>query len=94
MQFGGIQVLVKMMNWHMNDTDLQQDGCKALACVAEGGVEYKIAVAEAGGILAVMKAVEIHPDNETVLMSAYRTLRMLGYNPGQNGGGGGSGKSK
>ena len=94
MQFGGIQVLVKMMNWHMNDTDLQQDGCKALACVAEGGVEYKIAVAEAGGILAVMKAVEIHPDNETVLMSAYRTLRMLGYNPGQNGGGGGNGKSK
>jgi len=92
-QFGGIQVLVKMMNRHMNDTDLQQDGCKALACVAEGGVEYKIAVAEAGGILVVMKAVEIHPDNETVLMSAYRTLRMLGYNPGQNGGGGGNDRS-
>ncbi len=81
MQSGGIQLLVKIMSWHVNDTDLQCSGCKALASVAEGGMEYKIAVAEAGGILAVMKAVEVHSENDVLLTAAYQALRMLGYNP-------------
>ena len=52
-----------------------------LAAVAEGGMEYQINVAQSGGILAVMKAVEIHPDDDLVLRAAYQALRMLGYNP-------------
>lgn len=80
-QSGGIQLIVKMMSWHVNDTDLLCSGCKALASVAEGGMEYKIAVAEAGGILAVMKAVEVHSENDVLLTAAYQALRMLGYNP-------------
>ena len=81
MQSGGIQLIVKMMSWHVNDTDLLCSGCKALASVAEGGMEYKIAVAEAGGILAVMKSVEVHSENNVLLTAAYQALRMLGYNP-------------
>jgi hypothetical protein len=49
-------------------------------------MEYKIGVAECGGILAVMKAVESHPENDLVLRAAYQALRMLGYNPGATNG--------
>ncbi len=80
-QLGGIQSLVKMMSWHLNDSVLQRIGCTTLASFAEGGTEYKIAVAEGGGVVAVMKAVEIHPEDEALLMAAYHALRMLGYNP-------------
>jgi hypothetical protein len=75
-----------MMSWHLNDSDLQRIGCMTLASFADGGMEYKIAVAEGGGVVAVMKAVEIHPEDEALLMAAYQALRMLGYNPaGKNG---------
>lgn len=71
-----------MMSQNIDDPDMQRGGCAALASIAEGGMEYKISVAESGGILAVMKAVEIHPDNNLLLRAAYQALRMLGYNPG------------
>ena len=71
-----------MMTQHADNPDMQKGGCTALASVAEGGMECKISVAECGGILAVMKAVEIHPNNDLLLRSAYQALRMLGYNPG------------
>ena len=86
MQSSGIQLLVKMMSCHVNDTDLQCSGCKALASVAEGGMEYKIAVAQGGGILVVMKAVEVHPENNALLTAAYQALRTLGYNPASKSG--------
>jgi len=78
-----------MMRHHLDNAEIQRSGCTTLASVAEGGMDCKITVAECGGILAVMKAVEIHPDNDTVLRAAYQALRMLGYNPGANSGGGG-----
>lgn len=84
---GGIALLVETMQRHADDAQIQRSGCTALASVAEGGMEYKIGVAESGGILAVMKAVESHPDNDLVLRSAYQALRMLGYNPGAGSGG-------
>ncbi|KAL7520990.1 hypothetical protein ACHAWX_005680 [Stephanocyclus meneghinianus] len=83
---GGIAVLVESMQMHAEDAQMQRSGCTALATVAEGGMEYKIGVAESGGILAVMKAVESHPENDLVLRSAYQALRMLGYNPGARSG--------
>lgn len=82
---GGIAILVETMQRHADDAQIQRSGCTALASVAEGGMEYKIGVAESGGILAVMKAVESHPENDLVLRSAYQALRMLGYNPGAGG---------
>jgi hypothetical protein len=82
---GGIGILVESMQRHSDDAQIQRSGCTALASVAEGGMECKIGVAESGGILAVMKAVESHPENDLVLRSAYQALRMLGYNPGAGG---------
>jgi hypothetical protein len=82
---GGIAILVETMQRHAEDAQIQRSGCTALASVAEGGMEYKIGVAESGGILAVMKAVESHPENDLVLRSAYQALRMLGYSPGNHG---------
>lgn len=81
-QNGGGPLLVEMMRRHVNHPEIQRSGCTALASLAEGGMEFKIAVAECGGILAVMKAVEIHPEKDLVLRAAYQALRMLGYNPG------------
>ena len=79
---GGVPLLVEMMQLHVDNAEIQRVGCTALACVCEGGMEHKISVAESGGILAVMKAVEIHPENDVVLRAAYQALRMMGYNPG------------
>mmetsp|Transcript_22428 Transcript_22428/g.44824 ORF Transcript_22428/g.44824 Transcript_22428/m.44824 type:complete len:619 (+) Transcript_22428:188-2044(+) len=86
---GGVPLVVESMTRHVEDADIQRSGCTALAAVAEGGMEFKIGVAECGGILAVMKAVESHPENDFVLRAAYQALRMLGYNPGARGGGSG-----
>ena len=79
---GGVLVLVEMMQLHVDNAEIQRVGCTALACVCEAGMEHKISVAESGGILAVMKAVEIHPEKDVVLRAAYEALRMMGYNPG------------
>lgn len=87
-QSGGLPFVVETMQKLAEDADIQRSGCNMLASAAQGGMEYKIAVAECGGILAVMKAVETHPDNDNVLRAAYQTLRLLGYNPGGGGGGG------
>ena len=84
-QIGGIQILIQMMTNHVNNAEIQRSGCTTLATIAEGSMECKVAVAECGGILAVMKAVEIHPENDVVLRAAYQALRMLGYNPGAKG---------
>lgn len=86
-QAGGVSILVNMMEQHVDNPEIQGSGCTTLASMAEGGMEYKIAVAECGGILAVMKAVEIHPESDLVLRAAYQALRMLGYNPGAKSGG-------
>lgn len=88
LQSGGLPFVVETMQKLAEDAEIQRSGCNMLASVAQGGMEYKIAVAECGGILAVMKAVETHPDNDNVLRAAYQTLRLLGYNPGGSGGGG------
>ena len=82
---GGISILVETMQRHSDDAHIQRSGCTALASVADGGMKFKVGVAESGGILAVMKAVESHPENDLVLRSAYQALRMLGYNPGAGG---------
>ena len=76
---------METMTRHVEDANVQCSGCTALAAAAEGGMDFKIRVAECGGILAVMKAVESHPENDLVLRAAYQALRMLGYNPGARG---------
>lgn len=85
LQSGGLPLVVETMQKLVEDADIQRSGCNVLASVAQGGMEYKIGVAECGGILAVMKAVESHPDNDNVLRAAYQALRLLGYNPGGGG---------
>lgn len=78
---GGIAVIVDTMRRHVDDGPIQTTGCTTLANLANGSVDHKITVAECGGILAVMKAVENHAEEESVLRAAYSALRMLGYNP-------------
>jgi hypothetical protein len=80
-QSGGIRLVVDMMQTLVYDAEIQRSGCNVLASVAQGGMQFKIDVAKCGGILAVMKAVERHPDNDDVLRAAQQTLGVLGYNP-------------
>ena len=60
-------------------------GCTALANIAggEAGADNRVAVADCGGLNAILKAVQTFPHDETVLRSAYQALRGLGYNPTQ-----------
>ena len=60
-------------------------GCTALANIAggEAGGDNRVAVADCGGLHAILKAVQTFPQDETVLRSAYQALRSLGYNPTQ-----------
>ena len=60
-------------------------GCTALANIAGGedGGDNRVAVADCGGLHAILKAVQSFPHDETVLRSAYQALRSLGYNPTQ-----------
>ena len=70
-----------MTNFLENE-EIQRSGCTALANLSNGSLDHKISVGEAGGILAVIRAVEAHSEVESVLRAAYRSLRKLGYHPG------------
>ena len=81
LQSGGLPQVVDTMQILVDDAEIQRSGCNLLSSLAQGGMEYKIGVAECGGILAVTKAVEKHSDNDNLLRAAYQALRLLGYNP-------------
>mmetsp|Transcript_17708 Transcript_17708/g.42661 ORF Transcript_17708/g.42661 Transcript_17708/m.42661 type:complete len:530 (+) Transcript_17708:86-1675(+) len=78
----GVKVLVEAMAQFVDDKALQQSGCTALANLADGGPDQKARVAEDGGILAMMQAVNAHRGDESILRAAYQALRKLGYDPG------------
>jgi len=79
----GIPLIVDVMAQFIEDKSIQQSGCTALANLADGSsAEQKSYVAERGGILAMMRAVEVHRGDESILRAAYQALRKLGYNPG------------
>jgi len=78
----GVAVIVEVMAQFLEDKAIQQSGCTALANLANGSDEQKSHVAESGGILAMMRAVDTHRGDESILRAAYQALRKLGYNPG------------
>jgi len=78
----GVSVVVEVMAQFVEDKAIQQSGCAALANLADGSPEQKSRVAEGGGILAMMRAVDAHRGDESILRAAYQALRKLGYNPG------------
>ena len=90
---GGIDAVLDAMARHGEIAGVQQGGCKALANISggggggeENGSEYhenqnRVAVAECGGLHAILRAVRAFPEDEEVLRGAYQALRSLGYNP-------------
>lgn len=79
---GGVALIVEVMAQFVQDKALQQSGCTALANLANGSAGQKSHVAESGGIMAMMRAVDAHRGDESILRAAYQALRKLGYNPG------------
>jgi len=77
----GVKVITEVMAQFIEDKSIQQSGCTALANLANGCPEQKSHVAEGGGILAMMRAVEAHRGDESILRAAYQALRKLGFNP-------------
>ena len=79
-ELDGVALIVEAMAQFIEDQSIQQSGCMALANLANG--THKSNVAECGGILAMLRAVDSHREDESVLRAAYRALRKLGFNPG------------
>ncbi|EED95727.1 predicted protein [Thalassiosira pseudonana CCMP1335] len=78
----GVNLIVATMGQFLDVQSIQLSGCTALANLSNGSVEHKSKVAENGGILAMMRAVDSHRGDESVLRAAYQALRKLGFNPG------------
>ena len=92
---GGIEAVVKAINTHINNADVCKTGCGALINMTINGKnnnqkkktqmkwtdENKAKASAAGGIEAVVKAINIHIYNAVVCLSGCGTL----YNMTANG---------
>lgn len=79
---GVVELIADIMGHYVSDKAMQQNGCQVYANLANGPTAQKSYVAEKGGILAMMRAVNTHRGDESILRAAYQALRKLGYNPG------------
>jgi len=85
-RMGAVSMLVSSMERYPQNAPLQESCCWALEGMARGSTaETKMRVAKSGAIHAAMKAVEIFPENESLLRAAFHCLRQLGYNPSSYG---------
>mmetsp|Transcript_10417 Transcript_10417/g.22649 ORF Transcript_10417/g.22649 Transcript_10417/m.22649 type:complete len:967 (+) Transcript_10417:201-3101(+) len=92
-KMGAVGIVVGAMERHPNVAPLLESCCWALESMSRcHSQEFKMRVAKGGGIHAAMKAVEVFPNNESLLRAAFHCLRQLGYNPSSyNNQGGGPG---
>ncbi|KAL7467997.1 hypothetical protein ACHAXS_008234 [Conticribra weissflogii] len=85
-RMGAVSMLVSSMERYPQNAPLQESCCWALEGMARGSTaETKMRVAKSGAIHAAMKAVEVFPENESLLRAAFHCLRQLGYNPSSYG---------
>ncbi|KAL7504020.1 hypothetical protein ACHAXN_002572 [Cyclotella atomus] len=80
-----VPTLVCILNSHPPHANIQRSAILALGHIARYNIDYKILICEEGGMMAIMKAVEVFGDNndtdvvgEGVLRAAYWSLRRLG----------------
>jgi len=92
-KMGAVGIVVGAMERHPKVAPLLESCCWALESMSRcHSQEFKMRVAKGGGIQAAMKAVEVFPNNESLLRAAFHCLRQLGYNPSSyNNQGGGPG---
>mmetsp|Transcript_9696 Transcript_9696/g.21866 ORF Transcript_9696/g.21866 Transcript_9696/m.21866 type:complete len:880 (+) Transcript_9696:432-3071(+) len=81
-RMGAVAIVVTTMERHERNAALLESCCWAMESMTRNpSSELKMRVAKSGGIHAAMKAVEIFPNNESLLRAAFHCLRQLGYNP-------------
>lgn len=81
-KMGAVGIVVGAMERHPKVAPLLESCCWALESMSRcHSQEFKMRVAKGGGIHAAMKAVEVFPNNESLLRAAFHCLRQLGYNP-------------
>ena len=80
-QEGNPSVIIQMMTRHSSNKDSQQYGCGALCNLAASHAENQTRIASAGGIEAVVKAMQTHPQCVVV---ALRALRILAASHAEN----------
>ncbi|KAL9181081.1 hypothetical protein ACHAXT_009886 [Thalassiosira profunda] len=87
-RMGAVAIIVSTMERHSKNASLLESCCWAMESISRSNSsEIKMRVAKGGGIHAAMKAVEMYPNNESLLRAAFHCLRQLGYNPSSYGGG-------
>ena len=77
----GVKIILEIMGRNIQDKTVQQSGCTTIANLAGGDHLQRKDVAEGGGIKALMRAVQAHQGDESILRAAYQALRILGFNP-------------
>lgn len=80
-KINGVKIILEIMAVNIEDKTVQQSGCTTIANLSGGDNQQRTHVAEGGGILALMRAVEAHRGDESVLRAAYQALRILGFKP-------------
>ena len=93
---GGIEAFVKAINAHINNPSVCHAGCTALLNMAINGkiqaeqqntmkrtAESQVKVGAAGGIEAVVKAINTHINNADVCKMGCGTLGSMGFNNGK-----------
>ena len=81
-----VRPLVNVMNAYRAHASIQRHSILALGNIAKGNIDHKILICEEGGMMAIMKAVEMFGRGaggdssveEGVLRAAYWSLRRLG----------------
>lgn len=76
-----VPTLVLLLNSHPSNSMIQRHAILALGHIAKFNIDHKILICEEGGMMAIMKAVEVFGEvygGEEVLRAAYWSLRRLG----------------
>ena len=95
---GGIEAVVKAINKHINNADVCEQGCGALFYMTVNGKnntnkthnesewtdENEVKAGAAGGIEAVVKAINTHIDNADVCQFGCGALRNMTVYNGKN----------
>ena len=81
-RMGAVGIIMATMERHSRNAMLLESCCWTIEGMARAhSPDFKMRVAQGGGIHAAMKVIETFPDNESLLRAAFHCLRQLGYNP-------------
>ena len=77
---GGIEIIIRSMDTHINHIGVQEQGCAALWCLAAQSDENKEEIQAEGGITSILSAIKIHINEENLIVWACGALYSIAFN--------------